>query len=38
MEHPELSEATAEAVQEFDSFIANLPLDEALTALHGLQE
>ncbi len=33
-----LSEATAEAVEEFDSYIANLPLDEAITALRGIRE
>jgi len=38
MSHPELSEATAEATEEFYSWIADMPLDEAMTALRGLKE
>ncbi len=38
MERPELSEATAEATEEFYSWVENLPLDEAMTALRGLKE
>lgn len=33
-----LSEATAEATEEFYSWVENLPLDEAMTALRGLKE
>ena len=32
------SEATAEATEEFYSWIADMPLDEAMTALRGLKE
>ena len=37
-EHPELSEAVAEAVEEFDTYMAELPLNDAMTALQGLVE
>lgn len=33
-----LSEATAEAVEEFYSWIADMPLDEAMTALRGIKQ
>ena len=33
-----LSEATAEATEEFYSWVADMPLDEAMTALRGLKE
>jgi hypothetical protein len=33
-----LSEATAEATEEFYSWIADMPLDEAMTALRGLKD
>lgn len=38
MENESLSEATAEATEEFYSWIADMPLDEAMTALRGLKE
>ena len=38
MSHPELSEATAEATEEFYSWIADMPLDEAMTALRGIKQ
>ena len=33
-----LSEATAEAIEDFYSWVADMPLDEAMTALQGLRE
>jgi hypothetical protein len=33
-----LSEATAEAVEDFYSWIADMPLDEAMTALRGIKQ
>ena len=38
MSHPELSEATAEATEEFYAWIADMPLDEATTALQGIKQ
>ena len=38
MNHPELSEATAEATEEFYSWIADMPLDEAIVALRGIKQ
>jgi len=38
MENKRLSEATAEATEEFYAWVDSLPLDEAFTALRGLRE
>lgn len=38
MENESLSEATAEATEEFYSWIADMPLDEAMTALRGIKQ
>lgn len=38
MSHPELSEATQEAVETFYDYINSLTLDEAMTALRGIKQ
>lgn len=37
-ENESLSEATAEATEEFYNWIADMPLDEAMTALRGIKQ
>jgi len=38
MENERLSEATAEATEEFYMWVDSLPLEEAMTALRGLKQ
>lgn len=38
MENESLSEATAEATEEFYAWVADMPLDEAIVALRGIKQ